>query len=62
MGEQQSQKRGIRSEAQKEAGTREGYTPTPASSPVGGAFGKQKRQTSGGQQPVSGAQRKARKK
>ena len=54
MGEQQSQKRGIRSEAQKEAGTRDGYTPTPASTPVAGAFGKQKRQTSD-EKPLRGA-------
>lgn len=47
MGEQQSQKRGVRSEAQKEAGTREEYAPTPAISPVAGAFGKENRQTSG---------------
>ena len=48
MGEQQSQKRGVRSEAQKEAGTREEYAPTPASSPVAGAFGRDNRQSEKG--------------
>ena len=48
MGEQQSQKRGVRSEAQKEAGTRDEYAPTPASSPVAGAFGKENRKSEKG--------------
>jgi hypothetical protein len=45
MSEQQSQKRGVRSEAQKEAGVREGYDPIPPSNAVGGAFGENERNT-----------------
>jgi hypothetical protein len=40
MSEQQSQKRGIRSEAQKEDAARDAYRPVPPSSQAGGAFGK----------------------
>ena len=40
MGEQQSQKSGIRSEAQKTARAREGYEPIPPAQPVAGAFGE----------------------
>jgi len=40
MGEQQSQKRGVRSEAQKTERAREGYDPIPPSQPVAGAFGE----------------------
>ena len=40
MSEQQSQKRGVKSEAQKTRRAREGYEPLPASQPVAGAFGK----------------------
>jgi hypothetical protein len=40
MGEQQSQKRGVRSEAQKTERAREGYDPLPPSQPVAGAFGE----------------------
>ena len=40
MSKQQSQKRGLRSEAQKEDAARDAYEPIPASSQVGGAFGK----------------------
>jgi hypothetical protein len=40
MGEQQSQKQGLRSSAQKEARAREGYDPIPPSTVVGGAFGR----------------------
>ena len=40
MSDQQSQKRGIRSEDQKLDRAREGYDPLPASQPVAGAFGK----------------------
>jgi hypothetical protein len=43
MGEQQSQKRGVRSDAQKQAGARQGYDPTPSTSRAEGAFGKQKK-------------------
>lgn len=42
MTEQQSQKRGIKSEAQKTQRAREGYEPLPASQPVAGAFGEHK--------------------
>jgi hypothetical protein len=45
MSEQQSQKRGARSEAQKEMRVREGYDPIPPSKAVGGAFGENKRAT-----------------
>lgn len=40
MGEQQSQKTGVRSDAQKQNRAREGYDPIPASQPVAGAFGE----------------------
>jgi hypothetical protein len=40
MGEQQSNKRGVRSEAQKEDGARDAYAEIPPSSQVAGAFGK----------------------
>jgi len=39
MGEQQSQKRGVKSDAQKRAGSRYDYDPTPASGADAGAFG-----------------------
>jgi hypothetical protein len=45
MSEQQSQKRGIRSEAQKEMRAREGYEPLPPSNAVAGAFGENRRET-----------------
>ena len=45
MGEQQSQKRGVRSEAQKEEKARDSYAPIPPANPVGGAFGERKRDT-----------------
>jgi hypothetical protein len=45
MSEQQSQKRGVRSEAQKEMRARDGYDPIPPSNPVAGAFGEQERET-----------------
>ena len=41
MSEQQSQKRGVRSDAQKQDDARNDYNPTPATSPVAGAFGGQ---------------------
>ena len=44
MGEQQSQKRGARSDAQKQADARAGYEPMGATKPQDGAFGKQKRE------------------
>jgi hypothetical protein len=39
MSQQQSQKRGVRSEAQKTERAREGYDPIPPSNAVAGAFG-----------------------
>jgi hypothetical protein len=45
MGEQQSQKRGVRSEAQKTDRARAGYEPIPPSNPLAGAFGEHKRET-----------------
>lgn len=45
MSQQQSQKRGVRSEAQKEARAREGYEPVPPANAVGGAFGENQRST-----------------
>ena len=41
MGEQQSQKRGVRSEAQKETAARDPYNPIPPAKPVAGASGNQ---------------------
>lgn len=38
--EQQSQKTGVRSDAQKQNRARQGYDPLPASQPVAGAFGE----------------------
>ncbi len=46
----QSQKRGVRSEAQKLNRAREGYDPLPASNPVAGAFGENKRETADDQE------------
>ena len=45
MEEQQSQKRGIRSDAQKTARARKGYEPIPPAQPVAGAFGAPKNET-----------------
>jgi hypothetical protein len=45
MSEQQSQKTGIRSDAQKQERARDGYDPIPPSNPVAGAFGDRKRDT-----------------
>lgn len=42
---EQSQKRGIRSEAQKQDRARDGYNPIPPANPVAGAFGEHKRDT-----------------
>jgi hypothetical protein len=41
MDQQQSQKTGVRSEAQKQDRAREGYSTIPPAEPVGGAFGKE---------------------
>lgn len=40
MGEEQSKKRGVESDAQKRAGSQQGSDPMPASGPAGGASGK----------------------
>jgi hypothetical protein len=45
MSEQQSQKRGVRSDAQKEADAREGYNPMGSTSRVEGAFGNQRKES-----------------
>ncbi len=45
MDEQQSQKSGVRSEAQKQDRARDGYAPIPPANPVAGAFGEHKRDT-----------------
>jgi hypothetical protein len=45
MSEQQSQKRGLRSDAQKTERARDGYEPIPPSNPVAGAFGDHQRDT-----------------
>ena len=42
---QQSQKSGVRSEAQKTERARDGYAPIPPANPVAGAFGEHKRDT-----------------
>ncbi len=44
MSEQQSQKRGLRSEAQKADDAREGYEPMGSTSPQDGAFGNQQKE------------------
>jgi hypothetical protein len=45
MGEQQSQKQGLRSSAQKEDRARDAYAELPGSSKVAGAFGRNGRST-----------------
>ena len=45
MGEQHSQKQGLKSSAQKEDRARDAYAELPASSRVAGAFGKNRRST-----------------
>ena len=45
MEEQQSQKTGVRSEAQKADRARDGYDPIPPANPVAGAFGDRERDT-----------------
>ena len=42
MSEQQSHKRGLKSEAQKEDEARDAYAPIASTSPAGGAFANQK--------------------
>lgn len=46
----QSQKRGVRSDAQKLDRAREGYDPIPPANPVAGAFGEHKRDTADDQE------------
>ena len=41
MDQQQSQKTGVRSDAQKQDRARDGFSAIPPSKPVGGAFGKE---------------------
>lgn len=41
MGQQNSQKTGVRSDAQKQDRARDGYSAIPPAQPVGGAFGKE---------------------
>jgi hypothetical protein len=43
--DQQSQKSGVKSEAQKQDRARHGYDPIPPANPVAGAFGEHKRDT-----------------
>ena len=45
MSQQQSQKKGVRSEEQKTERAREGYDPIPPSKPVAGAHGENDRKT-----------------
>ena len=45
MSEQQSQKSGVRSEAQKADRARDGYDPIAPANPVAGAFGDRERDT-----------------
>lgn len=45
MSQQQSQKSGVRSEAQKADRARDGYEPIPPANPVAGAFGDRERDT-----------------
>jgi len=45
MGEQHSQKQGLKSSAQKEDQARDAYAELPASSEAAGAFGKNRRST-----------------
>ena len=45
MSEQQSQKSGLRSDAQKQDRARDGYDPIAPANPVAGAFGDRERDT-----------------
>ena len=45
MSEQESQKRGLRSESQKGAAARDAYAPIPPANQVGGAFGENRSDT-----------------
>jgi hypothetical protein len=48
--EQQSQKRGVRSDAQKQDRARDGYDSIPPANPVAGAFGEHKSETADDQE------------
>jgi len=62
MGEQNSQKRGVRSDAQKETDAREGYNQQPSTSETPGAFGHQsKRRQSDQDLALTKAQKQPRK-
>ena len=50
MSEQQSQKTGLRSDAQKTDRARDGYNPIPPANPVAGAYGDRERDTPTDQQ------------
>lgn len=62
MGEQQSQKRGLRSESQKEERARDAYAPIPPSNQVAGAFGEHKTNTPSDEDVSLTLEDKARKK
>lgn len=62
MGEQQSQKRGVRSESQKEARARDPYAPIPPSNEVAGAFGEHKNHTPSDEDVSLTLEERARKK
>jgi hypothetical protein len=47
---EQSQKHGLRSDAQKQHRARESYEPIPPANPVAGAFGEHKRDTASDQE------------
>ena len=51
MSEQQSKKRGLKSESQKEEKARDAYEPIPPSNPVRGAFGGGKKSDSSAAEP-----------
>lgn len=51
MDEQQSQKRGVRSEGQKTERARDGYEPIPPAKPVAGAFGDHHGETPADEEP-----------
>lgn len=61
MAEQQSQKRGIRSDAQKTARAREGYETIPPAQPVAGAFGDRQSDTASDQDVALGMNEKRAK-
>ena len=62
MGEQQSQKRGLRSESQKEARARDAYASIPPANPVAGAFGEHKTDVASDEDVSLTLEDKARKK